>query len=243
MGVRVSAYRTTMPAGRRQPVAIGELRRCSIFSQLNDDLLTQLAQAATRRNVNRKAILVAQGDNFRHLGIVIAGSVDAIVISKEGRRQLVYQAGVSETFAETSAFDEAEIPWQVSAGEKGADVILVPARGLRDVCRADPTFGLRLARLATRRTRVLAKRLVDLSFESTSTRIAQVILQGLRLQDQLVDAPPQFSTLSQTRLAELAGTVRVVTARALRTFARAGAIELKRGRIARIRPRRLSAWL
>jgi Crp-like helix-turn-helix domain len=90
---------------------------------------------------------------------------------------------------------------------------------------------------------MLAKKLIDLSFSSTSARIAQVILQGLQMEPKMIDAPPRLAELSQRQIAELAGTVRVVAARALRSFADAGAVELERGRIVRVRPRRLSTWV
>jgi hypothetical protein len=77
------------------------------------------------------------------------------------------------------------------------------------------------------------------AFSSTTARIARSLLPYAGPAEGMVPTVPPLSQMSQAQIDTIAGTVRIVAARSLAKLAREKAIELRRGRVARIDRRRL----
>jgi len=211
------------------------IARCPIFSGLGKRLLSHIAAAATERYLAPNQQLSAQGEPFAYLGVVARGSVLGIVSSKDGRDQILYEAGFGESFGETLVFGGEASLGRSAAGARGAVVVLIANATLEKACGANPVLGLQLARAIAQRAQIVANGLASLAFTSTKERVARAILALVRsVEDDWMDAPAELRELSQTQLAERSGTVRVVVARALRSLEEANAIELERGRIKRL---------
>jgi CRP-like cAMP-binding protein len=150
----------------------------------------------------------------------------------------LYEASEGETFGEIPLLDNEATLSHLAAGDRGAVTVLIPKRTLEGACRSDAALALRLARATAHRARILTERLEDLAFASTTTRIARVILSFAPNSNgatpDWVEAPIELRQLSQTRIADLAGTVRVVVARALRTLTDDGALVMDHGRVVRL---------
>lgn len=218
------------------------LRACRVFARVSERSLALLARDSVSRRLPPRKAVFEQGARFDRFGVVTRGSVRAVVTERNGRQQLLYQVSPGDTFAEIPSFGLDETLWRVAAGDDGATIILIPPRTLRAACDLDARLGPRLARTTAARASLLSKRLMDLKFATTLTRVAQVLVQatGDPREDRMIEAPPWVSKLSQRQLAELAGTVRVVVARVLQSFQDSGAVQLSRGRVTRIRPTRLA---
>jgi CRP-like cAMP-binding protein len=65
----------------------------------------------------------------------------------------------------------------------------------------------------------------------------------MEAEGQWIAAPSELLRLTQSQLAERAGTVRIVASRVLRSLAKNGNIVLDRGRIARLNPVALARML
>lgn len=78
-------------------------------------------------------------------------------------------------------------------------------------------------------------------FSSMTARIARALLPYAGPAEGMVPTLPPLSQMSQAQIATIAGTVRIVAARGLAKLVRERAIELRRGRVARIDRRQLQA--
>jgi CRP-like cAMP-binding protein len=227
------------------------LRGLPLFERVHPELLDLLAGTALERRVPPHQRLASKGESFPFLGIVFEGSVVALASSASGRQQLLYEATPCDSFGEISLLDEGSTLSQFAAGDRGATFMMVPKRALEIACGSEPALALRIARLAAHRARVLTQRLADLAFDSTTTRIVRIILSfcpdlpaaAMEAEGQWIAAPSELLRLTQSQLAERAGTVRIVASRVLRSLAKNGNIVLDRGRIARLNPVALARML
>lgn len=209
---------------------------CSpLFEGIGKPLIARLAGAAIERRAGPNETFAPQGEPFPFLGIVVEGSVVAIISSRDGRGQILYQSVPGETFAEVPSLDGRVTLYRFAAGARGASSLLIPMSVLEEACEASAELGLRLARVVSERARVLADSLTHLAFETTLERITRAIRSYIpREAAGWVDATSELRSLSQKQLAELSGTVCIVVARALRSLAAANVIELENGRIKRV---------
>jgi CRP/FNR family transcriptional regulator, cyclic AMP receptor protein len=216
------------------------LRACQLFEKTSPRLIDALAEASLERHLAAKRVIAHQGDRFPFLGVVWEGAVVAVASRSNGREEYLYEAGPYDTFAEIPLLDESETFSYLAAGEDGAVTILIPRAPLVHACTEEPALGLRLAKRAAHRARLLVQRLTELAHASTVARIAAVIAASVPDAPDWIAAPRELRSWSQAEIATRAGTVRVVAARVLRTLESEGAITLERGRIARLRPRLLT---
>ncbi|MGH7683510.1 MAG: Crp/Fnr family transcriptional regulator, partial [Vulcanimicrobiaceae bacterium] len=117
----------------------------------------------------------------------------------------------------------------------------VPRTLAIEIARQYPMLALRLGRRTALRARELSERMMRAVFSSTTARIARSLLPYAGPAEGLVPTLPPLSQMSQAQIATIAGTVRIVAARSLAKLARERAIELRRGRVARIDRLRLQA--
>ncbi|MDQ2817178.1 MAG: Crp/Fnr family transcriptional regulator [Candidatus Eremiobacteraeota bacterium] len=223
-------------------ITVQFLRRCPAFKDAPLSLVSHVLSNCTERQLSRNEVIAHQGDPFPYLGVVREGSVRAKLGSPDGREQLVYEAHPLETFAEIPLLDQGETLSLLCAGEEGACVALIARAALVHVCAVDKSLSLRVAEAAAQRARSMMGRLTELAFTSTTSRIARALLRCAQPGSN-AKASPQFARLSQAKIAELGGTVRVVAARSLRTLADVGAIRLRKGRVVQIDEEALAKFL
>lgn len=222
--------------------AFAALQGCALFAGVTNGSLRQLAASSSVRRVPAARALSIAGAPFPYLGLVIEGSINARTHADNVRDELLYESSAGETFAEIPLLDEQDTLWDFEAPRGGALVVLVPRAAIIRACRRSPSLALRLAQAAARRARTVAQRLAALAFGSTTMRVARVVRGEAPASSDWIDAPAEISRLSQSDIAERAGTVRVVAARALHALETAGAIEMHRGRVLKIHPARLDKY-
>lgn len=230
----------------REPVRsdIGSfLRHCSLLSDIDNSAVTRMAGAAQERALQPGGLLVEQGAHLGALALVRTGLIAAIATSPEGREQLLYEALPFDTCGETEFFDDGTAPARLVAAYGSSEVVLVPRALIIEVAQRYPMLALRLGRCVALRARGLGERMMYASFSSTTARIARALLPYAGPAEGMVPTLPPLSQMSQTQIATIAGTVRIVAARGLAKLVKEKAIELRRGRVSRIDRLRLQKLL
>ncbi|MGH7659942.1 MAG: DUF2249 domain-containing protein [Vulcanimicrobiaceae bacterium] len=217
------------------------LRHCSILADLGEEAVKRMADASEERSLQPGGVLIEQGEHLRALAFVRTGLIAAIASSPEGREQLLYEALPFDTCGVIEFFDDGAAPARLVAAYGAAQVVLVPRTLAIEIARQYPMLALRLGRRTALRARELSERMMRAVFSSTTARIARSLLPYAGPAEGLVPTLPPLSQMSQAQIATIAGTVRIVAARSLAKLARERAIELRRGRVARIDRLRLQA--
>ena len=202
------------------------LQQTTIFGDLHDSALRQLAQVCLQRTYRRGQFLWYQGDPGDYLVVIVRGLVKVTVASPRGDEMLLVTLGPSEVVGELSVID---------GGARSASVVaLTPTTGI--VIGRAPLIALMhrspelldvLLRSMGALVRRLTERATDLVFLDLAARVAKLLLReaeglsGEQRQGALVDLG-----LTQTELAQMVGASRPAVNRVLQSLAARGSISI-----------------
>ena len=202
------------------------LQQTTIFGDLHDSALRQLAQVCLQRTYRRGQFLWYQGDPGDYLVVIVRGLVKVTVTSPRGDEMLLVTLGPSEVVGELSVID---------GGARSASVVaLTPTTGI--VIGRAPLIALMhrspelldvLLRSMGALVRRLTERATDLVFLDLVARVAKLLLReaerrsGEQQQGALVDLG-----LTQTELAQMVGASRPAVNRVLQSLAARGSISI-----------------
>lgn len=205
------------------------LRRVQYFSGLPQDLLHQLALAATERRAARGQLIFVEGEPCAGLYVVAQGEVRIYKLSTQGREQVLQHIEPGGTFNEVAVWDGGPNPASAMAATD-AVMLVLQREAVHRLALARPELAWALLESIARRTRHLVMVVEDLALRSVKARVARLLLtEAARASEQSELRRDQMIT--QAEMAARLGTVREMIGRALRDLADDGLIEFDRHRI------------
>jgi CRP/FNR family transcriptional regulator len=204
------------------------LSQVDYFQGLPEAALARLTALAIEVRLTPGQTLFVQGEPCAGLYLVRRGRIRIYRAAPDGREQVLRVARPGESFAEVPVFDGGTAPASAEAMELST-VYLLPTTSLITLVGSSPEIALGVLRVFAQRLRHLTMLVEDLSFRHVTSRVAKLLLQ------RAVDEP-DAPRLTQQEMAAMIGTAREVVARSLRSLEQQGAIQLRRGNIAILRP-------
>lgn len=209
------------------------LRRCRMFGGASKEILREIDRVSKERTYHDRMVIVAEGTNWPELGIVRRGFVEVTRATDEGREIVLYDVVPYSMFNEAAVFDEGTA--EVTVVARGdVDVIQLPAPFVRGLLQRSPEVALGVARYFAQRQRRVSEAAGNLAFGRVLTRIARVLLDYASPEEGMAGGVGGVERITQSDLAARVGTVRDMGSRALAHLEEMGAIELRRGRVARL---------
>lgn len=210
------------------------LRRSSIFGELPQAALHELAYRSRRATIRRHHCVVEQGTHWPYIGVVESGIVRAMVLTETGREHALYDLFPGDVFGEIALLDQGETPVRHVALTAGTTVVLVPVDEVRSLLRTQAALLSSLWALAAQRFRVVLNNLSTLLSGSAMARVAHALLPYAQPASGLTDALPPLPSMTQGEIAASAGTVKEVVSRALAELEDAGALARVRGHVVKL---------
>ncbi len=208
----------------------------AIPSRARDALL----ERATRLTPEAGAILFMQDEPCAGLYLVESGLIKVSKLSPGGREQVLRHVSAGGTFNEVAALDGGPNPATASAVE-ASELLVISRPVVVELLTSDGEFAAAMVQALAGRMRHLVELVEDLAFRQVSERVARVLLQAVAPHPGIGAGVDLSRRVTQQEIAEMAGTSREVVARALRVIEASGAIEVDRGEIRLLDPRKLSA--
>jgi len=205
-------------------IETGFLRSLPYFAGLSDEDLDAIRGRLYERSVGRGEIIQLEGKSAEALFIVAEGAVKVFKTSAEGKEQILSIVHRGESFNDIAVFDEGPTPASAQAMTP-VTVYGISQHELPGLLADYPRVALNTTRVLAERTRELVSLVEDLSFRHVIGRVAKILLEYA---SEGSEARPR---LTQQEIAAIAGTVREVVARSLKTLEEDGAIRLERHRI------------
>jgi CRP-like cAMP-binding protein len=205
-------------------IEIDFLRSLPYFEGLGDEELTAIRGRLYERTVGRGEIIQLEGKSAEALFVVAEGAVKVFKTSAEGKEQILSIVHAGESFNDIAVFDEGPTPASAQAMTP-VTVYGISQHELPGILADYPRVALNTTRVLAERTRQLVSLVEDLSFRHVIGRVAKILLEYA---SEGGEARPR---LTQQEIAAVAGTVREVVARSLKTLEEDGAIRLERHRI------------
>ncbi len=205
-------------------IQVDLLKRIPYFFDLGPSELSSIAKLIFEKKAETGEMLLLEGESTEVLYFVTSGVVKVFKISTEGKEQILNIARPGDSFNDVTALDGGPNPASVQAI---GPVILYGIRksNLETIVRDHPQVALNVIKILAGRIRYLVSLVEDLSFKHVIGRVAKILLEYAG------DGTGTGQRLTQQDMAAMAGTVREVVGRSLKTLQKAGAIRLDRHRI------------
>jgi CRP-like cAMP-binding protein len=207
------------------------LARVPVFADLDPGDLQRVAEVAVPRSFGAEHVVFREGDDSDTCYIVRSGHARAVRSHSDGRTITLASFGPGDIFGELAMFDDERRSATVEAVDD-LEAVAILGADMRRLLRRHPDIAAKLLAAVTRRLRQTNERLTRQSFQTVQSRVAQVVsalveqarTEGAGEGDVLI-------TVTQSDIAQLAGSARESASRFLAVLERAGIITQGRGRL------------
>jgi CRP-like cAMP-binding protein len=199
------------------------LRQSALFSGLNDNELTELANIASEHSFMPGEFVFWEGDAPDRFYIVEEGQIKALKHSSLGRDFIIAFFSPGEMFGEVAVFENKPYPASAQAVVK-TRVLGVNSRDFLSFLASHPAVALRIISILSGRLREAQNRLRDLAGERVEQRLYTILLM---LSSKFGTTLP----LTRKEIAEMAGTTTETTIRVLSRLRDGNIIRSTRGKI------------
>jgi CRP/FNR family transcriptional regulator, cyclic AMP receptor protein len=219
------------------------LSRVPVFADLDADDVGRVAEVAVPRSFEAEQVVFREGDDSDTCYIVRSGHARAVRSHSDGRTITLASFGPGDIFGELAMFDDERRSATVEAVDD-LEVVAVLGTDMRRLVRQHPDIAAKLLIAVTRRLRDTNERLTRQSFQTVQSRVAQVV-SALVEQARTEGAPEQHVLIrvTQSDIAQLAGSARESASRFLAVLERAGIITQGRGRLTVHDPQALKRYV
>jgi CRP/FNR family transcriptional regulator, cyclic AMP receptor protein len=198
-----------------------------LLQSLSDEDRRRVLAAARRRRYARREVLFHEGDPSESLHLIDSGRVAIRVGTAMGDTATLVVLGPGEVLGELSLVEEAEGRRTASAvALERVETLTLHRDAFEELRREHPTVERFLVAVLAAQVRRLSSHLVEALYIPADSRVARRLLE---LDDVYAGAE---ITLTQEDVATLAGTSRATVNRVVGELEAAGAVALRRGRIA-----------
>jgi CRP/FNR family cyclic AMP-dependent transcriptional regulator len=194
------------------------LTRVDLFTELEQEELARIADAAERRELRRGDVLFQEDDEPNELFVVLSGRIALANKSIDGRESLVALMEAGDVFGEMPLFDGLGRSTAARALEP-SDVIAIPYAPVQEVYEARPTLLWSVVAMLSGRIRSMDAALADSVFLDVTGRTAKRLLEVAGEDDEFV------LPVTQEELAGMVGASRERVNKAIAAFVRLGWIE------------------
>lgn len=198
-----------------------------LLQSLSDDDRRYVLSAARRRRYARREVLFHEGDPSESLHLIDAGRVAIRVGTALGDTATLVVLGPGDVLGELSLVDENQGRRTATAvALEKVETLTLHRETFDKLRREHPTVERFLVAVLAAQVRRLSTHLVEALYVAADTRVARRLLEL----DHVYDGAE--ITLTQEDVATLAGTSRATVNRVVGELEAAGAVALRRGRIA-----------
>ena len=218
-----------------------QLKRASLFQDLDGEALEALARIARSRSFSDGGVIFRKGDEASGLYVVVRGRVKISAGSRDGREVVLNLLGPGEVFGEVALIDGGERTAEAAACEPVRALVFERAP-LIAFLEANPALMLRMLVTLTSRLRWVSERLEDAVFLSLPARLAKRLLfLGEHFGVNVESGRRLTVSLPQRELASHMNVARETVNRLLQEWRDGGLIDIQRGFIVLCKPDQLAA--
>jgi CRP/FNR family transcriptional regulator len=217
--------------GTREQDAIDLLAHVPVFETLGAKDLTQVAAVTVPRSFDSGHVIFREGDQSDTCYIVRRGHARAVREHGDGRTLTLAHFGPGDIFGELAMFDDERRSATVETLDP-LDAIAVLGADMRRLLHEHPAIAVKLVVSLGRRLRAANNRIARQSFQTVQSRVAGVLGQlVVQAQTEGADERDVLVTVTQSDIAQLAGSSRESASRFLAVLERAGVVTQGRGRV------------
>ena len=187
------------------------LKKCTMFSELNSDEITDLTNIAQIRNIKKKSVLFWEGDQATGFFLLISGSMRIYKSSTEGKEYTLHIIRPGHIFAEAAIFKGKGYPANCVSLENSV-VAFFPKNEFIQLLITSPQIALKIIGTLSTWLRDFTLMIEELSLKEVPARLASYLLSEYEKSNS-----KSFDlSISKTQLAARIGTISETLSRTLR---------------------------
>ena len=218
------------------------LSRVPLFSELSREELERISRVSVARSFPAGVRVFHEGDHSDACYLVRKGDLRVTREHSDGRAIALATLGPGDIFGELAMLDGEARSASVET-LSDSELLALPAADVRRLLADHPGISVKLIAALTRRLRETNERVARQSFQTVPSRVAGVLTQLIAEESASTGRQGITIRMTQADLAQLAGTSRESVSRFLATLERAGVVQVGRGRVTVVEPRRLRAYI
>jgi CRP/FNR family transcriptional regulator len=204
--------------------AAPRIEHIPLLADLPPDEQSRLAGKLIPRRYGPDEVIVLQGDPVHAACFVVEGHVRVVLMSPDGREQVLQEVGPGEAFNVASLFGSGCVSHATVIAVSEVLALAMRRDDLHSLVQHHPWFALGLLQALASEIAYLSVLVGDLSLRSVRGRLARLLLEQ-------ADAGQVARRWTQSEISARLGTVREMISRTLGAFADAGLIRMDRQRI------------
>jgi CRP-like cAMP-binding protein len=199
----------------------GRIATIPLFEGLPGEQLQDLAAIVVEQVFGKAEIIFSEGDEGAGFYVVASGRVKVFKLSPEGKEQILHIFGPGEPFGEVPVFAGQHFPANAEAMEESR-LFFFPRSSFVGLIKKNPGLALNMLAVLSRRLRVFASLIEDLSLKEVPGRLAAYLLY---LSHKEKGSRELELTITKAQLASLLGTIPETLSRILSKMSGQGLIE------------------
>ena len=207
--------------------AAERLRTIPLFTQLSDEEVTRVTEAARERLYPKSSVILFEDDPGDALYVVITGEVKVVLIGEDGREVILSMLRSGDFFGEMSLIDDQPRSAHVIATED-SNLLVLRREEFRVCLEQAPRIAVGLLQALSRRLRRADDKIGGLVLLDVTGRVARVLLE---LADEH-DGENVPRKITHHMIAQMIGSSRETVSRTIRELGDQGLIKVSRKDIA-----------
>ena len=199
------------------------LTEIPVFSKLSPADRTRLAQLAIRKTFRKGQFICLQGDTWPYVLYIASGRVGWVMLSPEGKRQVVLSPGPCDVVWSHSLFDNEPMPASLEVMED-CEIFLWHGEQIYPIVSRHVEAVWDIARELVVTMRKIREVVYGFAFHPVAGRLARLLLNRY----QPVEGQPAQRDLTLDEMADTIGTTRELVSKTLHRFADQGMIKINR---------------
>ena len=211
------------------------LAETPLFNGLPDEILDEIADISTMRDVRKSSIIFSEGDEGNGFYMVAEGMVKIFKLSSDGREQILHIFGPGEPFGEVAVFTGCNFPANAAA-IRDSRIIFTDKGRFEELVKKHHTLAFNMLAVLSMRLRKFAALIESLSLKEVPGRLAAFIL----MMSEERNGKDEFQLdLTKVQVANILGTTPETLSRILRLMHEENLISYVRKNVSIIDRRRL----
>lgn len=207
--------------------ALDCLSRALVFEKLSDADRADLVSRARLKVHERGESICWQGELWPNVAYIASGRVEWVIVSPEGKRQVVFKLGACDVVWGHTIFDDQPMPASLEVTQR-AEILFWPREAVVPIVSRNAQAVWETGRVLVNYMRHVREVVYGFAFHPVAGRLARLLLT--HYQHAEGDAAPRDLTLDQ--MADTIGTTRELVSRTLHRFADEGLIRVNRVELA-----------
>lgn len=218
------------------------LRKVSLFADLDDQQLEQVASIIVTRKYRKRMILFTEGETGDTIYFVKSGLVKVAKTTEDGREQILHLMGPGDILGEAVIFDSGGYPASAEVMED-SEICLMRNPDLEQLLIRHVEIAVSLIKVLSRRLKEAQHKVRDLALKDAYARTAGILMKlagNSPVSPQGIEIKPD---LSRQELANIVGTSRETVSRILSDFQQQKILVVERNKVIVVNKEKLAEWV